>query len=332
MLAVGNLEAYASAGLPIADGLDQLFARGRRHAQALEAADLIRRGRPVASALSSLGLSSALAGIVSSGERSGTLPAALRSCRSIIERQGDLSRQCASALAYPAAVSAATGALAIGVMQGIMPQLVPLLAGLHADMPVLTRSVLALSHAISAWWPVAIGIVIVLAGASSWTYRSSGRARHLFHRSVLGIPIAGSAVERSSYASFLRCFGSMIQAGVPAIEAYPIATSAVSIEPVRGELEARYERLSRGEPFSSIAGRMPRYVRSLLASGEATGKLSESCLTAADMLDKEAGASLERLRAFAEPALMLFMGGIVGTVALSVMLPIYGISKATAHM
>lgn len=321
ILFLGRLEAYASAGLPIADafvgsGFDSF---GRE----------VENGKPLSSCLAAAGMPPSLVGVLRCGERSGSLPESLKACRIVLERRAEAVRRAAVALTYPSIIGIAAIALSAGIMEGVIPQIEPMLSGMHADLPVITRAAIWASRSLGAWWLHASIASILIVSGSGALYICSSRTKQMAHRVVAAVPFVGSMAVRYSLSSFFRSVGYMMEAGAQTTEACRDALGSVALIPTREGLAHKIEGLERGKPFSSVVGPgIAPYVAALLDTGEASGRLGSSCLTVADMLERDLATTLERAGSLLEPVMTVGVGGMVGATALSIMMPIYELSKS----
>jgi len=128
---------------------------------------------------------------------------------------------------------------------------------------------------------------------------------------------------------FLRSLGAMISAGVPIPVAYTRASKTLFFEPLRLDLVPQIDRICSGVALSTClnTGDIPTHIVSLAMAGEASGSLGSSLLKSAVMLDRDMSHLLKRLTSLIEPIMMVCMGGIVGSIALSIMMPIYDMSR-----
>ena len=326
-----NLEMYVSSGLPVGQAL--MIAGDRsppRQKESLDRARLaVESGQTLSAALArETGMSLTIAGLISCGESSGNLAETLKLSHALMEREEELLKKCLSAMTYPAVIGLATLALTIGLVRGVMPQIIPLLNSLHADLPLLTRIVMSISQIFTAYGlQIAIGSIIGCAITVS-AYRKIEILRHLAHRLIVHVPFVGKLIERYSLALFLRALGSLIESGATADAAYEKAVSSVSLYPLWRALVNKIGAIEQGGPMSAIFGKAtPSYVASLVAAGEASGRLGLALSRASELVDRELDHALKRLTSLIEPMMMLGMGGLVGSIALSIMMPIYDISK-----
>jgi type II secretory pathway component PulF len=146
------------------------------------------------------------------------------------------------------------------------------------------------------------------------------------------IPIAGSLIRKYSLAIFCQSIGALVESGEGTDSAFCKTAAAVGFIPLQTRLMARSSMISRGDPLSdALKNDAPAYVSSLVAAGEASGHLGQTLTRAAILLDRELDQSLKRLTSLVEPVMMICMGSVVGVIALSIMMPIYDISKAIQH-
>jgi len=335
LLLIERLEMYVSAGLPI----DRALAAAGEGLSKKQSCSLTRvqiaveSGQSLSSALArEVRLSSAIVGLISCGESSGAVALTLKSAHALMERQDELMKKCLSALTYPTVIGLAAVGLTVGLVRGVMPQIIPLLLGLHADLPLLTKIVIAVSQGFTSYGIfLLIGASLVI-GVGFWIYKKWLGVRSLIHRMLMSTPIVGSLVNRYALAVFFQSMGALVESGMPADEAFIRTAPSIGLVPLRRRLASAAPKVSRGEPLHEAFGKgMPAYIAPLIAAGEASGNLGNALSRAASILDRELDHALKRLTSLIEPVMMLGMGAAVGSIALSIMMPIYDISKALQH-
>ena len=331
---VEQLEMHARSGLSL-DLAVQSFGESmpkRLRGKYMRTVGCLRSGKRRSAALGSeFQISGITLNLMDAGERSGTLPEALGTCRQALEREDELVKRCVSAAVYPVAIGFTTILLTIGLVEGVMPQIIPMLTSLHGDLPFLTRAVIWISKCIAAYWGQAVGAGMILTIAVILLPKRIAGIRKFLQEGAIRTPILGSLLCSYSFVAFFGSLGSMLEAGVPSDKAYQQAADMVVLLPIRQKFLRKIQPLIRGEPFHTIAAglpHMPGYAGQLIRSGEKSGRLGASILRIAAMIDRDLDHSLKRMTALLEPAMMLGMGGMVGSVALSIMMPIYDISKA----
>jgi len=326
---------YVSAGLPT-DRAVGLAAEGlsRKKRSSMErAAQALKSGRTISSVFSEeIGLSVSMAGLLACGESSGGLAVAFKSAHAVMERASTVKSSCLSALAYPAMIGLVTIGLTIGLMEGVMPQIIPMLKGLNTDLPALTVASIWLSDVLSSHWAVILAALAVLLSSCWGTYRKSVLIRRNVHVVLLCVPIVGSLTKIYCLSILFRSLGAMVGSGIALDRAYDEASAGIPLIPMRDKLQARLERISRGEPLQSVLeGVVPAYALSLISAGQDSGSLGMTMTRTADIMDQRLDQTLKRMTSLIEPVMMLCMGSMVGAVALSIMMPIYEISKTLQH-
>jgi type II secretory pathway component PulF len=144
-------------------------------------------------------------------------------------------------------------------------------------------------------------------------------------------PLVGSVVYSYWLALFLRSCGTMIESGTSVAESYASAVTGIGFVPLSVPLGRRMGSLSQGVSLASVLSsseiRIPQYIPALVSAGESSGTLGISLIRAADIVDRDIEHRLKRLTSLIEPVMMAAMGCMVGAIALSIMMPIYDISK-----
>ena len=336
ILFLEKLELYVSAGLTINRGLE-ISAQGMPKRKAL-GIDAMRKsvesGASVSSALSqNVRIPKTILSLIEQGESSAELSSAFHTARILLEKEDELFKKCASALTYPLIIGAFAVLLTIGLMKGVMPQIIPMLKSLHVQLPLITRIVIFISDSLLSYGIYICIALIMCSIAASMAYRKIAFVRRSAHLCWSMVPLAGSLIYEYSTSVFLRSCGSLVAAGIPVHHAYKRTADAVSFLPLRDMLALRSGDVAQGAPLSKafIHRRIPPHVPGLIAAGEASGTLGSSMLRAADILDRDIDHMLKRLTALIEPVMMAGMGCTVGAIAVSIMMPIYDISKVLQH-
>ncbi len=338
MLFMERLELYISAGLSLDKALsvvEQGMSSGRR-VQVQKIHDDITGGSTLSVSLASvIGVPPLFVGIIRQGEGTGGLASSLAMARRLMEQQDDIKKKILSALAYPAIIGTFALLLTIGLVKGIMPQIIPMLKGLNVELPLLTRIVMAISENITTYGVYGCLGVILAFGTATVLYKKFYRFRKGVHRSLAYIPLVGSLSRTLALSVFFRSCGSLIDSGISAVAAYAQAAAAIPLIQLAEAIQAEGMRVAKGLPLGSVIGhvsvKIPSYIPPLLLAGEASGTLGASLVRAADIIDRDIDHSLKRLTALIEPTMMAGMGGVVGAIALSIMMPIYDISRALQH-
>ncbi len=338
ILLLERLELYISSGLVIDKALEIVCTGvSSRQKACIDRVHLeITSGSLLSKSLrNNIGLSATLSGLIEHGESSGELARALTAARRLVEKEDELIKRCTSALAYPVIIAVFSGLLTIGLVRGVMPQIIPMLKSLHVQLPLLTRIVMAVSENITLYGLyILIGAVLVFL-AFSFSYKKLKLFRSACHSVMIRIPIVGSLYYRYSLSLFLQSCGALVESGLQVGHSFANTAATISLIPLYQILLAEIPQVQKGvsvgQVFFNKSRNIPVYVPSLLIAGEASGTLGASFIRAASIIDRDMDHSIKRLTSLIEPVMMAGMGMVVGGIALSIMMPIYDISKVLQH-
>lgn len=266
-------------------------------------------------------------GVLRSTEVSGRLADGLDDLAEHLQRDLDTRARLTSALAYPAIVLV-LAVMTVGVLAGfVLPRFEPLFDELGASPPLPTRLLSGGTDLIGRWWlPMSMFTAISAAALSVAAHTGSGRAWR--DRALLRTPLVGTIVEYSLLERFCRVLATMLAAGVPAVDAMRTGVEGVDNMVLRRRFEAAAAAMLAGGGFVAplgAAGLFPGAVRLMLAVGEETGTLQRQLVLAADVLGRERDVRTRRVLAALEPASIVFVGLVVGFVAVALVSAMYGV-------
>lgn len=328
-----RLELYVSSGLPLDHSL-RVSGEGVTKKQT-EAIEKVRKSVEAGGTLSQalvthLKISKTIAALIGNGEESGELAKALGRAKDLLEREEELTKKCVSAMIYPVVIGLFAGVLTIGLVRGVMPQIVPMLKGLNVQLPLITRVVMAISDGMVKYGFVILVSIIVIASGFPIVYWKSRLVRGAFQSLLARVPMVGRLFRLYHLSLFVRSLGLLAESGAPAASAYPATVSTLSFAPVRDQLEKERVNIKNGHALGLIMARMkgmPPYLAPLVSAGEASGTLGASLICVARIMDRDIEHALKRVTSLLEPVMMAAMGCAVGAIALSIVMPIYDISK-----
>lgn len=262
--------------------------------------------------------------LIDAGERSGNLDLVLARLAEYLERRARARAKVVQALAYPCAVLLVAIVVVTALMSYVVPQVVSVFVQTRQTLPFLTRALMGTSAWLRAWGLALLPGFAMLA-AAGWRLWRSPRWRRAIERRLLRLPVAGSlllAINTSRMASTLAI---LVGGGVPLLTALATARPLLSLGLLREDLALAAERVREGMPLSralGTGGLFPPVLVHLVASGEASGTLATMLERAAEEQQQNVERRLATFSALLEPAMILFMGGLVLLIVLAIMLPI----------
>ncbi len=266
--------------------------------------------------------------LVAAGEASGTLETNLEHLASQLDKEHDLRQRVRGALLYPTVVISGALLLSIGIVVFILPNIVSVFRTLKVDLPLSTRILLWIAEAVRGH-----GVLIFLglfAAAVGWVFlRRLKHVKRVTHEVVLHLPLFGSLVRKTHLAHFTRLLGTLLKSGMPIGEAIPITATVISNVRYRALFIPMVAAVKGGDTLSSFLEkyqrRFPPILRRMVHVGEETGTLGDMLLSLAEFYEEEIADTTKNLSNLLEPVLLVFIGALVGVLALSILSPIYQI-------
>jgi len=324
-----------AAGLPLARAL--AAAANLTQGEVAEAVETVRsrveRGDRLAAALADHPrlFPPLYLGLVRAGERSGDLAGAFARLAVQLERDEELRGRLLSASIYPMLLAGAGGIALLVLLGFVIPRFVELLEGTGAALPTTTRVLLGVSSMVRSYWP---GLAVLPAGAAvllGWV-RTAEDGRRAASGLALRLPGVEALRRHALGARVGRLLATLLGGGVPLLAALDDTVESLGDPLARDELLRIRDRVRAGTPLHlALAGGpvFPPLLGQLVAIGEESGRLQEFLLKAAEVLEGRSQRAVERLVALAEPVMILFFGGAVGLVALSLLQAIYSVNAGS---
>lgn len=269
--------------------------------------------------------------LVAVGELSGMLDTMLERLANHLEKSENLRTTLRSALVYPCAVMGIAAAVLILILLFVVPAFQNIFASFGAELPWLTRCVIALSEIIqsyglwllvfiifSAWW-----LKLEIRRRTSWRYR--------LHALVLHIPIVGPLTQRACTARWARTLATMFAAGVPlteALEAVQGVTGNMLFQSATQTIQAQLvEGHALSHALENTQGLFPNMVIHMCAIGEESGALDHMLEKTAAHYEREVDSTVARLSTLLEPFIMVVLGVLIGGLVMALYLPIFQLGQ-----
>ncbi|XLZ71723.1 type II secretion system F family protein [Massilia sp. SR12] len=265
------------------------------------------------------------------GEMTGRLEEVFLRLFDHMEFDRDMRERVKTALRYPSFVLIAMVLAIIVVNIFVIPAFAKVFAGLHAELPLMTRILLGTSDFATRYW----GVIAVAAAVGAFAFRSwirTTNGRYQWDRIKLRIPIAGKIIHKATMARFARSFSLSSRSGVPIVQALTVVSQTVDNAFLTSRVEQMRDGVERGESIlrtAAAANVFTPVVLQMIAVGEESGSLDELMDEIAQMYEREVDYELKTLAAQIEPILITFLGVMVLVLALGIFLPIWDLGKAT---
>jgi type IV pilus assembly protein PilC len=266
-------------------------------------------------------------GMVSSAELTGNLDIVLDQLGDYLERDIEARGKITGALIYPAVVAVMAVGVVVVLATFVMPKFVKFFASFHAKLPLPTRMLLTGSNFVSHYWYALFGGIVVLVVGFVALRRSKGGKAWL-DSMILKMPVLGDLVRTAVIERTCRILSSMLRAGVALPDAMRVTADSANNAVYRKGLNAVREEMMEGQGLSEPLARtklFPGAARQMFRVGEETGTLDTQLETASQFYDRELDVRLKRFTALFEPAVIIFMGVVVGFVAIALVSAMYGI-------
>lgn len=331
-----ELAALLKAGLPLLQALDLMLERMKnQHFRSVLAdiRDRVKSGTDLSEAFAAQGdlFPRLYPSSLKAGERSGELELVVRRFIRYMKLVLDARRRVISALIYPAVLVCLSITMIAIMAVYVVPKFMGFFSELGADLPLITKIVLAVSTFLSAnWLPILVALVVGAVALRSWGRTDTGRLS--LDRLKLRVPFMGPVLHRFALAEFCRALSTLLAGGIPLVPAFEIAVSSVGNAYVRSRLEPTIQMVREGKPFYNAletSGIFLDMSIDMVKVGETTGSLDDMLGSVADFLDEQVETRMQRLLSLVEPMMLVFMGVIIAILLVSIYLPMFSMLGST---
>lgn len=265
--------------------------------------------------------------MVQSGEENGRLDTAFERCTSILEKEMLLTSKIRGAMIYPCVLLCLTVALTVLLNLVVLPSFAGVFRQFGADLPSLTKGVIAVSDFLITRWYVVAGVLFALVFSYKTARRTSGEFRLKTDSLKLKAPLIGEVLRQSLLCRFCRVMASLIDAGVDVVRSLKISLDIVSNRFLQTQIGRMIEDVQVGVAINVSMARFPTFdtlLVSMVRAGEESGMLGDSLKRMADLYEQQTEASTKRMTSLLEPAMTVVIAVIVGTVIISIVMPMFG--------
>jgi type IV pilus assembly protein PilC len=268
--------------------------------------------------------------LIASGEQSGSLDTMLRRLSEFIEKNLRLRSKVKQAMIYPVAIILFAFVVAFFLLWKVIPIFANIFRDLGAELPFLTAFIVKLSEFVQGnFFFIIIGVFAFILAFRY--YRKTKQGRWATDRLLLKVPIFGSLLFKVAMTRVTRTLATLISGGVPMLEALKITSTTAGNVIIENEIGEARRLVSEGKTLHDSfkqAGQFPTMMIQMINVGEATGTLDEMLSKLANFYDEEVDAAVAAMLSILEPILLIFVGGMVGSLVVSMYLPIFALMKA----
>jgi type II secretory pathway component PulF len=268
--------------------------------------------------------------MVRAGETGGFLDVVLEQIANFRSRERDLMGRVRSALIYPIILAVLASAVMVFLLTYFIPQFSQIFADFGERLPALTRAVVAVSDVITDYGLLLVAGLVLAAIVGQRLLVSPG-GRLAAERTLLATPLVGKVVARFALVRFCRMLGTLLEAGVPLVTSLKVAREAIGNQTLAAAVGGSIEQVQQGRALARSLAASPRLfpasVVEMIAVAEESGRLDKELTRLAGIYEGELDRRLRMLVALAEPALLFVMAAVVGTIVISMLLPVFTLQE-----
>jgi type IV pilus assembly protein PilC len=272
--------------------------------------------------------------MVKAGEAGGVLDRVLNRQAMFLENQAAIRAKVVGALIYPSVIIFVAVCVVSAVIVFIIPKFQEIFKSFKIELPGMTQILLTVSHFTVNYWPLVFGLPVLLIVLHSLMMKRNFNYRFRVHGWMLKIPVMGGVLSRALVAAFTRNFGTLIQAGVPHLEALGIVRDATRNEVLAKAVDDIRKTVREGEGIARPMGETGLFddlVVNMVDVGEATGELDKMLIKVADAYEVQVDRRINAMFKLIEPALLIVVAGFVGFIVVALFLPLLEIMNQVGN-
>ncbi len=263
--------------------------------------------------------------MVRAAEIGGILDVILDRLSGFLEYENEVRAKIKSAMMYPILVICFSQVMLFVLFSFVLPKFKEIFNGMDVKLPFVTATLFAMGDFMAAyWWVILLAAGGVFFGMKM--YGKSPKGKRQFDFMKLKFPILGELALKMSVARFCRTFGTLINSGVPMMRSLEIVGETLNNTVLTEAIDATRNSIREGSKLSTPlaqSGLFPSMVTHMIDVGEESGRLSEMMVKVGDFYDSEVESTVKGLTSMIEPVLIIFLGLVVGFIAISVLTPVF---------
>ncbi len=330
-----QLATLTDAGIPVVQALNILFRQLRPSAMRNvvgDVADSVEGGASLSEAMAEhpRAFDDLYCNMVKAGETGGMLDIVLERLAEFREKAARLRGRVISALYYPVIVVLVASGIVTGIVWKIIPIFMEMFEDMNVQKPAPTEWLLAFTDWFLEWWwtiPLIVGSLFVLYKL----IRATRIGKHATDWVKFKIPLLGPIFNKAAVARFSRTFGTLIASGVPILEALNISRDTAGNSVLASAIQNVHDSVREGDPIAAPLSQShvcDEMVVNMIDVGEETGNLDDMLIRIADNYEDQVDTAVDGLTRIMEPLLVIFLGGIVAFIVISLFLPLITIMQS----
>jgi len=325
------LSSLLAAGVPLSRAMVILFKEATAPAAKIkwkELHDLVIDGMSLADAMakSPKVFPRVYVAMVQAGETGGFLDLVLAQIADFQAREKEMRSKVMTAMLYPTILLVLALGVVVFLLTFFIPKFQTIFSGFGKSLPLATQIVVGASHAVRSYGLfVLVGAVLIGFLVRNWF--ASEKGRRTWEGVILRAPLVGPLVAQFAMARFCRMLGTLLGAGVPLVQGLNVARKSIGNQILVDAVSKSIERVQEGRPLgaslSDCRGLFPGSVLEMIAVAEESGKLDVELVRIANVTEGDLDRELKTAVAFAEPLMLFLIAGFIGTIFISMVLPIF---------
>ena len=333
-----QLAVMVDTGVPLAEALDAIVDQTdhlRLKTIVEDISDQVKAGVEFSSALEKYPkvFGKLFVALMKASEVSGTMGQMLLRVSEYLEQERDTMKKVKGALTYPSFMLGFCVMTVVSLLVFVLPRFEKIYSSKGAVLPMPTRILLGMSNGLINYWPYII-CILVGAGVGLFFYLRTPAGRIMTDRIRIHVPIVGGMYRKSYLARSLRTMSTMVTSGVSIIDGLEITAQVAGNYFYSKIWTDLIDHVKEGSTLSDPLREcsfMPRVISQMISAGERTGKLGQVMDRVATFCEKDLRVAVKTATQMIEPFMIVFMGLLIGAIAIALLLPIFSISKVIAH-
>src|SRR6185312_2622256 len=331
-----QLATLIKANIPLVDALSAVAEQVENPTLSEAIADcknMVNEGSPFYKALSKYPniFNNIFITMCEAGEMSGTLDMILIRLAEFTEASNEMRSKVSSALTYPVNMMVVTMGLLTFLFVFVIPKIVSVFESYpNMKLPWYTQAIISISGVMVNYWYIIIGVSVTVGLLfANWKRTTEGKKK--WDAISLKLPLFGELNRMVAVARFTRTLATLLTGGVPMLHAMQIVRNVVDNEPIAKAIDEARSNISEGESIAGPlkkSGQFPPIVIHMVNIGEKTGELENMLVQVSDAYDFQVNNKIETMTGLMGPVVLVLMGGVIGVIVFSVMVPMFELTNA----